>query len=100
VVENRSVPFTLEVEVAVLRKIDGRGLRRGGPILQRKLIVVGEPIGSLYVEPARIAPVPVGTGVPENDSHRSLLLEGLSPPGNLVEARRPAMQVIGAVVGL
>ena len=100
VVENCSVPFALEVELAVLRKIDGRGLRRGGPVLQRKLIVLGEPIGSLYVEPARIAPVPVGTDVPENDSYCSLHLEWLSPPGNLVEARRPAVQVIGAVVGL
>jgi hypothetical protein len=83
-----------EVEVAVLREIDRRGLVRRRGVLHDELVVLREGVGDARVERAGITFVAGGADVREDDTGAAVAIEGLGLPHHLVEPLDAAVQVV------
>jgi hypothetical protein len=88
-----------QVEVRVLGQVHRRRLVRGGLVLEAERVVVGERIGHLGVELARVAFLAVRARVREHDADAAPVLERLGLPDHLVEALHAAVERVRAVVG-
>ncbi len=96
--EHIAVAGASEVEVRVLRQVDRRGLVGRRLVVEPQRVVVGQGVGDLGLQRARVAHVAVRAGVREHHAHRVGTLEGLGLPVGLVETLWSAVQVVLAVV--
>ena len=99
VVVDRGRAVARQIEIGVVREIDGRGLVGRGFVFDAELVLVGEGVGDLRGERARIALFAVGAGVGEDDAFAGGGLERLALPDDLVEAALDAaVERVGRVV--
>ena len=63
VIEHRSRSLAREVEVRVIRQVDGRRFIGRGLVLDRKLVPIRQRVGDRRVQRTRIALLTVGAGV-------------------------------------
>ncbi len=89
-----------QVEIAVVGKVDRRGLVGGCRVLDLELVFVGHGEGNAHRQVPRIAFLAVGAAVGHLDRYRVVGPEWLfGLPDDLVKPLDPAVQRVGAVVG-
>ena len=97
--EDVPAPGPRQVEVAVLREVDGGGPIGSGKIVDDQLIGVRESVGDLGLEGARIPLLTIGARVAEHHSDSPFGGEGLPGPEHLVEPLDSAVKVVVTIVG-
>ena len=88
-----------QIEIGVLRQVDGGCLVRRGAVVDFEGVFVGERIGHFHIERTRVAFLSVRAGICEPYAAPAGFLERFRCPDHLVKASFAAVQVIGAVVG-
>ena len=78
--QNVAAAFSCQVEIGVLRKIDGRGLVGGGFVIHNQLVVVGQGIADFDFQVAGIAFFAILTQIAESNSDAFAVLELLGFP--------------------
>ena len=73
--QNVAAAFSCQVEIGVLRKIDGRGLVGGGFVIHDQLVFVGQRIADFDLKVAGIAFFAVLTQIAESNSNALCVLE-------------------------
>jgi hypothetical protein len=89
-----------EIEERVIGDVDDRRPIRGGAVLDGQLVALAQRISRGRLQRAWIAAGTVPTHIAQRNACRRAAAHLVDVPQCLVEALHPAVQMIGAVVGL